>query len=291
VDATSIYFTDAGNARVMRMDKQGGTAVPLATGQPGPNRIALDDAYVYWSNSGDGSSGRVKKDGSAVAQTVVTNGVEGPLAVDAAYVYWSGQNSGAYGLQRLAKDGSGSASRLGAVPITTPVVTLLVDDAAVYWGGDGDPQRAGINNLWRIDKTSGAVVGLGSGRGAMTMDAASIYVTMGSPMAMVPHQVVAIDKSTFAFTTLYTIEAGTLGGLGELAVDGTYLYRTGRGSFAANPNLSAVARIIKCGVGQRSQTIANPIALARIQTDDAFLYGINAAAIVRIRKSPAFGVF
>jgi len=290
IDATSLYFTDSGNASVKSVNKRGGTAVPLATGQLGPQRIAQDGAYVYWSNATDGSIWRATKDGSAAAQMVVTSGVEGALAVDGTYVYWSGQNSGAYGLQRAAKDGSGAPSRLGAVPVTTPLVTLLVDDSSVYWGGAGDP-NAVVNNVWQIDKTTGTVQGLGTSRGAMTMDAASLYITAGSTMLLLPHYVVALDKITHVWTTLYTIPDGSIGGYGELTVDETYVYRTGRGSYSTNDGISALARIIKCGTQQRSQTIANPITLTHLATDEAFAYGISGAAIVRIRKSPDAGAF
>ena len=49
-----VYWTNVGDGRVMRAPKQGGKAVPLATGQSNPIAVVVDGAgkFVYWANAG-----------------------------------------------------------------------------------------------------------------------------------------------------------------------------------------------------------------------------------------------
>jgi hypothetical protein len=49
IDATSIYWTD--NQAIMKLDKNGGTPIALASGQDTPVGIAVDASNVYWSTS------------------------------------------------------------------------------------------------------------------------------------------------------------------------------------------------------------------------------------------------
>lgn len=58
VDATTLYWTCSGSGTVMSAPKDGsGPVTTLASGQAGPNGIAIDATQLYWTNSGDGTVG------------------------------------------------------------------------------------------------------------------------------------------------------------------------------------------------------------------------------------------
>jgi hypothetical protein len=94
VDATSVYWTEAGTApklgRVMKASKAGGgTPVTIAANQESPHGVALDATHVYWASRGDGTIHKAPLAGGA--DTVLAAGQLTPenVVVDAAYVYWT----------------------------------------------------------------------------------------------------------------------------------------------------------------------------------------------------------
>jgi hypothetical protein len=246
-DATSVYFIDSADFTVNRVDKTGGSAAPIATGQGNPSRLAEDDTYLYWSNAIDGSVKRVKKAGNAAPEAVAPSGAAGPIAVDDSYVYWSGCNVTGC-LFRAPKDGSGSPSLVwnGGGFAQTLAINLLVDDAFVYWSSPDNISSRAI----RIDKATGNALEIAfQNKGALAMDAATVYIVVGSLMSTNPHFVWAFDKTTQTTRQVHTIQSGS-GEYGELSVDETYVYRNGTFS-------GGVAKILKCGTEGRSATISS----------------------------------
>ena len=96
VDETNVYFgssEDSPSAGVFRMDKTGGTAIPIASsGFVPPLHLAIDETHVYW-----GSSGMMKatKDGCEVTTLleIVGGACEG-ITTDADYVYYTNGHLG-----------------------------------------------------------------------------------------------------------------------------------------------------------------------------------------------------
>jgi len=73
----------------MKIDKQGGTPVTLASGQSPEEAIAVDDSYVYWIDGG-GALARVPLAGGApeVIATTSEQGFTQQMAVNSTHVYW-----------------------------------------------------------------------------------------------------------------------------------------------------------------------------------------------------------
>ena len=61
VDATAVYACDFLNHRILRFPKDGGPATTLASDQPRPMSLAVDESFVYWVNYDGGTVVRVRK--------------------------------------------------------------------------------------------------------------------------------------------------------------------------------------------------------------------------------------
>ncbi len=176
VDATRLYWTCTASGTVLAAPKDGsGPVTTLASGQAGPNGIAVDATQLYWGNSGDGTvmatplaasglttlasglsglgllhvaGGQVwAMAGSSLAQIPVGGGPAIPawtgttlvgVAVDASNVYWSTQATWAAYFNQYV------AGLVYAMPLTggPPTVILTGDyggvgqwDRLVPWGG------------------------------------------------------------------------------------------------------------------------------------------------------------
>jgi len=86
-DATSVYWTSAGDGAIAKVPVGGGSVTTLATGQSTSYGIALDAARVYWTSQANGTVMSVPIGGGTT--TVVASGQSGPvgIALDATTIY------------------------------------------------------------------------------------------------------------------------------------------------------------------------------------------------------------
>jgi hypothetical protein len=99
VDGQQVYWLTADGgvyaaSKATPGDGGSATPIPLATGQGGPIRLALDTANIYWTNEGDGTIGAAGKQGQFYEQIAHDQGAPYGIAVDQSGVYWTATNDG-----------------------------------------------------------------------------------------------------------------------------------------------------------------------------------------------------
>ena len=132
MDATTLYWTEQTQGRIMRLAKQGGEAGILVEQLGSPLDVATDETHVYWTDMSSGSIGRVKKDGSGLE--TVAQGAWDPilLALDQTDVYFRTLDGRVMDVPKeggeateIANEGEYGNGSLGG---------LAVDADAVVWG-------------------------------------------------------------------------------------------------------------------------------------------------------------
>ncbi len=263
-DDDALYVTASAQAGdVWRVAKDGASATSLASQQPFPFDVVVDDAAVFWTNV-EGDLMRVDKTGSA---PVVLGGAAGQpyaLAIDQTTVWWGTVNPGA--LFSVAKAGG-----LSTFHYSNPsgVHAVLVDDARVYFMTTSD----GI--LWSMPIAGGQasyVVSQAPIFGWMAADATRIFGAGG------------IDGTTIASTpksgaATVTVLVEGRGAVGPLALDETHVY------FGLIGEDGGVATVPKSG-GQATTLASGTDAPARLVVDGEAIYftAPESGAVMKLRK-------
>lgn len=146
LDDKYVYFTDTNAGDILRVPKTGGAVQILATAQPNPFQLAVDDSSVYFTAAG--SLRRVPKSGGNVQTLVPGNDIDEVVAGTASLYYADYASSGGGAVYSASKDGTGirilassvtncesvapwgsdlffGGSFVGAVPIAGGTVTTL----------------------------------------------------------------------------------------------------------------------------------------------------------------------
>ena len=149
VDATHIYWANAGTNTIGRANLDGGEVnQSFITGANRPEGVAVDAAHIYWTNFNGGTIGRANLNGTGANQSFIT-GANGPsgVAVNGAHVYWTnGVPAGTIGRSDLD----------GENPVQTFIIGtdypfgLVVDAANIYW------TNAGTNTIGRANLDGGS---------------------------------------------------------------------------------------------------------------------------------------
>jgi hypothetical protein len=99
VDASHIYWTNAGDGTIWRANLDGTNAQSIVQGE-GQNSlfaVAVDGNHLYWTNRSEGMVKQANLDGTNPQTLLLGQNQQQAVAVDANYVYWSnlGDETGA----------------------------------------------------------------------------------------------------------------------------------------------------------------------------------------------------
>jgi sugar lactone lactonase YvrE len=249
-------------------ESQSRAIVTLASGQSGPQGIAVDTTSVYWVNQGsaaslyqDGSVMKVSRSGGPT--TTLASQQNGPrgIAVDPTNVYWTNDAAG-----------NGSVGSVMRVPLSGGVTQALASyqaypegivatESEVYWlsqiglfqaSGDGGAPR-----------TVAVLSGSGPFGGYLVTDKASLYFIADGNLEKVP-------LGGGAVTTLASASGTTYG----IAVDAENVYWATANSAAPGNENGAIMKVPLTG--------GTPVALATklgmptgLATDGASVYWVD----------------
>jgi hypothetical protein len=182
IDTSAVYYNATyGPVGVYRVDRDGGTPVPLYQGDVG--KLVVLDANVYFTVPSVGMVMSVPKNGSADPTVLYS-----PLAdAGAADQFITGDDSNVYWTDstgvvlRGARDGGGYAAI--SPPIGGPV-RLAVDDKSVYIGGPAGTSVMGVDKDGRNLRTYASPVA--TDVTAISFDAQYVYysVNIRAPAAI-----------------------------------------------------------------------------------------------------------
>jgi len=234
----------------------------LASGQPTPSNVYLDDTHLYWTNQVlGGSVMRIPLLGGVAQVVAQSTRIPGGIATDATSVYWSEFSNGG-SVWRLDRTDVGDASKaIELISGQGMSLTMVVDGTRVFWTTPGTVRtmlktgggyiqlatdqdtpgglQTGLGRVFWTNYTGGTVVAvdmgdpdagiqvLASDQGApagLTADLTNLYWVnhMGTPDGGTP-SVVRIART--GSMTPEVIADGQSGPIG-IAQRGTYVYWT-----------------------------------------------------------------
>jgi hypothetical protein len=229
VDATHVYWTDAKAKTLMKVPKQGGAPVTLASGQDGISALAIDAANVYWVNNLTGDLGSVMKvalGGGTPIPIATQQYAPNSVAVDAMHVYWT--TAGNYvsnpaGTVMKASLANGEVAALSSSQWYPG--GIVVDATRVYWAtGSGEGGGGGVVNLPLAGGTPAEVVFVvppSSIAGLSAVDTSSIYWLEYGPVTAAGPGPPSLKKKAIAGGDAITLVVGKLG---RAVVEGGSLY-------------------------------------------------------------------
>jgi hypothetical protein len=272
VDATTVFYADQTASTIGRVEKTGGPATVLATGESGVQGLAVDSAYVYWSSKTANVIKRVAKSGGTV-QTVATATQPTVVQVDATDVFWA--NTASAQLLEAPSTGGGSTTVLGSVSVASVLADIAIDGTHAYWvapslqgglfrtpkDGTGSKEASPSLNAWRI-----------------ALDQDRVYVISDSP-----YQGLARQKKDFTGPAQRLLDVSGAQLVDALAVGSRYAYLHSSAPF----NGTALSgKLLKCGGAFVAPACALPCFStdaygAHLVTDDTFVYGVANGALQR----------
>ena len=210
VDATHVYWANAGSGDVNRVPKAGGT-VELLGSSSEPLGLALDADNVFWTDSTDGTVMQVPKT-LAAPPTILASGIDDArlLTLDAENLYVVGSNGDAF----RASLAGGGATQIGMG--STGLWSgwgIAVDTDWAYW--------VSVPSLYKVPKTGGTQVEMATGFNSvrfLTLDAGRLFICSSGP----DNRLTTI--ATSGSTSLQSL--GSVHGCHGIAVDEDYVYVT-----------------------------------------------------------------
>ena len=236
--------------------------VALATGQDGPQALALDDAYVYWTNVGSrqpptGAIMRVPKCGGTPVTIATGQSPSWSIAVDDTSIYWGDVPTGDIGngvVVRMPKAGGTIVTM--ATNVYDPLY-VAVDATTLYWSSPG------AETISSIPKAGGTVTTLATMQGnpheIAVNDSSIVWLNVGIDGA--PGAVLSLAKTG---GTPVTIGAAVFpSGLALDATDAIWSSEVGGATQLARVSVSGGPPILLGGA---------PISVTAIATDGVDAY-------------------
>lgn len=153
INATHAYWANHDGARVMRVPLAGGEPQVVAEDQPHAYAVAIDGVYAYFTTYESGGIRRAPLGGGDVEPLADGEQMPSTIEVDKSHIYWANSASGG-GIRRMPLEGGGPVTFAG----DDNAGNLLLDEDSVYW--------TTLSAVKKQSKTSSAAVILASTSGS-----------------------------------------------------------------------------------------------------------------------------
>lgn len=206
-----------------------GSPTALAVGVS-PSQLAMDSAGIYWTTTASpyptAAAWRMDRNGGGQALLMEGAGMPAGILVGDGVVYWQAYGSGTT-IYAVRTDGDGGTAL--TAPLPSGFYPWAFDSSGLYWGDTSDPLE-----MMRIRADGGppAVVATEFVPAGMTADEASVYFTNDNSVYALPTDGGAPVALTWRLPSPLRI-----------AVDGTSLYWTDRGTCDASGCSGAVLKL------------------------------------------------
>jgi hypothetical protein len=170
-DGINVYWIEDGLANVFKVQVDGVTRVPLASGTGPAGPIVVHGDHVYWIER----QGKIKKVGiNGGEPTLIVSGLPflSSLAVDDTHVYFSEQDSGA--IRKVPVDG-GAPTFLG-MGLFLSWNILALDEDYVYWVNQAYVSRV-LKEGGTVFDYDGVLNSLVTVPNAIAVDSGAVYWT------------------------------------------------------------------------------------------------------------------
>lgn len=136
IDATTVYWTDAGEGVVYAVPLSGGSRAALATGLESPEAIAVDESRVYFTDTGAGTVMSVPIGGGTVTTHATGQNAPGAIAVNGTSLYWTTLEYEPDGKVMMVPLAGGTPTMIaGGYDVPRGIA---LDSTHVYWSSDYD---------------------------------------------------------------------------------------------------------------------------------------------------------
>lgn len=262
VDELDLYWTNTGANQVVRVAKVGGTATIVASSQPSPLGIALDDTHVYWTqNTTPGAVVRAPKSGGSPQVIASSQYYAFRLVLSGSTVYFIGDTTSGF-VRSVPKTG-GTVTDLQSA--SSPK-GLAYDGTKLFWSAWNEIRKADASALAPPTKLSTAE----SFPAALAADESDVFW-----LDMYANKIRKVSKPGGAPTTLASLTSGTP--RGSIAIDATYVY-------FIDPKGNALRKVPKSGGA--ATTVAKASDPRGIVVDANYVYWTNGGdgTVMRVAK-------
>jgi hypothetical protein len=271
LDATNVYWADAARGMVLKIDKQGGVALPVATGQADPSGVAVSDGVICWTNTGDGTVRTAPVGKGAVVTLASAQAAPRSVTIAGASAYFTTDAwlmrvplAGGAAVSLKATNGDIPLGQGGVQGITSDGVLIYAAPYQVLWPVDDDCDKPSFAGLCSADWYAGPAMRSGAVDGKSVFTAWGNYWAPGTGEGAIS----ASDGMDMAWL------ASDLTGPEAIAVDETHVYWVNTGTSASGFTDGSVIKVPRSG-GAPSAIAINQTHPVAIAVDESFVFWTN----------------
>jgi hypothetical protein len=251
----------------MKVAKQGGPAIPIATEQASPSGVAVDDGAVYWTNTGDGTVRKAPLGGGPIVTLASALASPRSVTIAGANAYFTTDEwlmrvplAGGEPVSLQPANGTDISLGQGGVQgITSDGVMIYAAPYQILWPADDRCGEPSTLDLCSADWYAGPIMRSGAVQGASVFTA----------FAALDYGAISV-KDASGSRWLVSDQPG----LEAITVDATHVYWVRSGTSDNGFSDGAVMKVPRSGGRASSIAVRQPHPVA-VAVDSSFVFWTN----------------